>query len=100
MKVNKLYRKTHIRPIPDIWTWGHVMKRARHRYNRKYFETYDESDDLWTLNIKANKIRIHTVHLRSEWVQCIFQNLEKFRYQFYEHSKQNPEGVYKHGEFL
>jgi hypothetical protein len=78
-KVKKLYRKTHIRPTPEEYTWSHVLKRTRHRYYGKYFEIIEEPDDYWTINIKTNKLKINTMHLRYDWVQCIFQNLEKFR---------------------
>jgi hypothetical protein len=98
-KIKKLYRKTYIRPHPEEFTWSHVLKRIRHRYDRKYHELLEEPDDFWAINIKANKLKINTIHLRSDWVQCIFQNIEKFRYRFYEHCKKNEFG-FKHGEFL
>jgi len=98
MKVNKLYSKTFLKNIPEKWEWKHVIKRARQRYNKKYFEIYQNPDDLWTLNIKANKLKVNTIHIRNDWGQCIFRNLDKMRYRYHNHSKKK-DNTYKHSEF-
>lgn len=49
--------------------------------------------------MKANKLKINTIHIRSDWNQCISKNYEKMKYRYYEHSKKNENG-YKQLEFL
>ncbi len=99
MKVKKLYLKKYNKQVPELYQWKHVTKRARYRLTRKYKETVETPDSEWTLCIKANKLKINTIHIRSDWSQCISSNYEKMTYRYYEHSKKKK-GGYKHLEFL
>ena len=93
-KAKRIIAKKHNRPA-RIPIYEQLLRQTKSRLYRQYREELAEPDDLWTVNIKANKLKINTIHLRKDWTQCIFSNMDKMRYRYHEHNKKNKEG-YRH----
>lgn len=67
-------------------TFDRTIRQAKKRLREQYRREYTSPDEIWTMNMKANRLKINSMHLRGDWHQTIFENREKLRYWYYKHA--------------
>lgn len=91
-KVHQRTQKKFVRVRTKTDSFDQVIRQGKARMVMLYQSEHEETTDLWEMTIKANKLRIHTSHIRNDWVQTICGNLYKLLKR--ENVRQYRQGVF------